>query len=432
MPVWLWDSGPMRRALADLNLGTVLAVLRAAAGLTQQELADLVPGWTKTKVTRIESGERATLYDVRELLVWADAVYMPREALAPLFLGSADAGLGLPAPEGSETLDRRTFNGSIAAVAAAALLPGRYSTPDRVGQAHITYLRSCADELWTRDWAAGGGALLRQAVNLFGRAKAMLDESDYSPRLGADLLGVSAGLGVCGSFMAFDSGELALARRLSQEAALLADSTDDAVLRAHVYVTMALQSTALARLSVRRGPAREAMRTLGIAEQAAKHEPSPKLHALIHMRTATAAALLGDEGVARSSITAARRELDRGDHPDDPVAFGFVTPAEILGHEARMFADLGDPVRAVALYTQVTDAPDLPPRNRAFYQAALAETQLAAGARADALETGDRTLDALEGPVSSVRVLNTLRPLTHQNDDFRDRFEAVARTLSAE
>jgi ATP/maltotriose-dependent transcriptional regulator MalT len=269
-------------------------------------------------------------------------------------------------------------------------------------------------------------------VALFGKAKEMLDEGEYNERLGAELLRTGAGLGICGSFLAFDAGELALARRLCQEAALLADSTEDALLRAHVYVTMAVQSTSLARISGRRGPAREALRALGIAKQVAKHEPSPKLHALINMRAAPAAALLGDATAAQGAITQARRELDRKPFDEEPVAFGFVTPTEILGHEARVFADLGKPARAVDLYTGVLEDPVLPARNRALYTGLTADSQLTVGDATGALERGHGTLDLLDQGVNSRRTLNTLRPLTEQDPDFRERFAAVARSLVAE
>ncbi|NED58305.1 helix-turn-helix domain-containing protein, partial [Micromonospora aurantiaca] len=122
-PVWIWDTGPIRKALAEVNLGGVLALLRSSAGLTQQEMADLVPGWTKSRVTRIESGDRGTLYDVRELLAWADAICMPREALLPLVLGQSDTGSELRWNSEEQGMDRRTFNGGLLALTASAFLP---------------------------------------------------------------------------------------------------------------------------------------------------------------------------------------------------------------------------------------------------------------------------------------------------------------------
>jgi transcriptional regulator with XRE-family HTH domain len=91
-PTWLWDSPPMRDALARVDLAAAVAVFRAAAGLSQHELADIT-GWSQSSLSLFERGHRDTLYDVRALLRFADTVDMPREALLPLILGHPDAAL---------------------------------------------------------------------------------------------------------------------------------------------------------------------------------------------------------------------------------------------------------------------------------------------------------------------------------------------------
>jgi DNA-binding XRE family transcriptional regulator len=85
-PLWLWDSPPMRRVLARADLGAAVVIYQTAAGLSQQQLADLA-GWSQPTVCFIETGQRDTRYDIRELLRFADAIQMPREALFPLVLG---------------------------------------------------------------------------------------------------------------------------------------------------------------------------------------------------------------------------------------------------------------------------------------------------------------------------------------------------------
>lgn|SRR5215471_6861306 len=54
-PVWLWDSQPMRQALARLDPGAALAIFRAASGLSQQEVAQIM-GWSQSTVSLIEKG----------------------------------------------------------------------------------------------------------------------------------------------------------------------------------------------------------------------------------------------------------------------------------------------------------------------------------------------------------------------------------------
>ena len=77
---------PMCVLPARCNLGAAVAMFRVAAELSQQELAELT-GWSQGMVSLMETNQRNTLYDIRELLRFADNVTMPREALLPLLLG---------------------------------------------------------------------------------------------------------------------------------------------------------------------------------------------------------------------------------------------------------------------------------------------------------------------------------------------------------
>jgi len=82
---WLWDSLPMRRALARADIPAAVMIFRMASGLSQQRLAEMLH-MSQSAVGLIESGKRDTLYDIRNLLAFADSVKMPRTALLPLVL----------------------------------------------------------------------------------------------------------------------------------------------------------------------------------------------------------------------------------------------------------------------------------------------------------------------------------------------------------
>jgi hypothetical protein len=130
----------------------------------------------------------------------------------------------------------------------------------------------------------------------------------------------------------------------------------------------------------------------------------------------------------RKYITAAHRELDAGEHPSDPQWSGFVSPAEVTGHEAMARLSLGQPARAADVFRVVLDQA-LPARNRACYQAQLAGALSTAGDRSQALSEGLDALAALEGPVRSARVLNWLSPVRSTvagDTEFAARFDAVA------
>lgn len=439
--VWLWDSEPLRRALARMDLGAAVVILRASAGLSQQQLADLVPGWTQPTVARIENGVRDSLFDIRQLLALVDALSIPREALLPLIIGDPDVVIRqFPVDDdlkaGDVDRDRRTFNTMAVGAVTALMLPAgpamAAAAPTRVDGAHIAYLRTCVAKLWAQDRSMGGGALLRQAVTLFTRAKRMLDESDYTEASGRQLQDVTTELGVCTGFIAIDAGEQAMARRVLSESVMLTGR--DEVVTAMAYMTMALQSTMLARVSGQARFAKEALRFLDRASELARTHPSPRLHALITMRQAVAAALVGDVATADRAMATAAREMDRGPHADDPGFLAFVTPAELLGHEASVLVALGRHEEAMEVYERVLADDDLDPRNMAFYKARSAVARLGAGDVTGSVEQATAVLPVLAGPVQSMRALMEMQAVRNNRgvpDEFREEFDATADSMKA-
>ncbi|MDX6744686.1 helix-turn-helix transcriptional regulator [Actinocorallia sp. A-T 12471] len=414
--------------------------LRARTGMSQQELADLVPGWTQTKVGRVERGERDTLYDLRELLAFADAVGMPREALAPLFLGDPDAVAAADAPQGAGVddgvIDRRTFAERTMLASAGFALPATGARPpERVTDAHLRLLQASLDALRTQDRASGGTGLVRHGVALFQRARATLDAADHTDRVGRELLGLCAQTGVIAGFVAYDADVQAVARTLFSESVLLAETSGDPALVALAYASMALHSTHLGRTTGRPGPAREALRLLDRATAAIRYERNcARLHALIEMRKAPAAALLGDAATARLTISAARRSLDEHHDDDESRVLEFVTPAEITGFEAASFLDLGKPAEALKSYTAVlAQLPKgkLYDRSRVYYRAMVAHSLHRMGDTAAALDKAVELIPAFENGASSRRALTRLTPLraTTTDESFTTRFDTLTTTL---
>ncbi len=327
--------------------------------------------------------------------------------------------------EEEDRVRRREFG-----IAAMGLLVGTLAKPARipstVSATQVHDLRLLADNMWTRDWTVGGTALLDEATRHYAAVRSMLDLSAYSGTVGSELQELAADLAASAGFIAFDAGDQRLARGLFGESALL--TGNDPLLTAHTYALLALQSTSLATLTLDRGLAREALRFLGYAADAARHEPSPRLHATIAMRRATASALLDDDVAVRRYIAAARRELDRGDHPADPHWASFVTESEVTAHEAMARLSQGKAELAVRLFRDVLADPDLPPRNRALYQARLAMSLHADGDHAEAFAEGLRVLATLQGPVKSARTLHQLRPVRESappGNEFAARFDAA-------
>jgi DNA-binding XRE family transcriptional regulator len=436
-PLWVFDSPLLRQALADLNLPAVPAIVRAACGLTQGDLAG-VAGWSRSALSCYERGLRDGVFDIRTLLQFCDSLGMPRQSLLPLVFADPDAGLA--AGSGGNGMgmdvDRRGFGGLAAGVAVAAILPGAI-TPPGVSSSHLRYWDACADALYIRDRVVGGTALLQPALRQWQRVRQALRAPG---RGGTDrqLLMTAGNLALCTGWIALDGGCLPLAQSLYAEARQLAASAGDTLLAVHALTNSSMLWAEMARTGPSREPARQALRLACEAAEEGRYLPVPRLHALIGLRHASAASLLGDKAAFGSAITRARRELDRGPRDDDPPQWlRFVGETEITGVEARGYLNLGEASHSVLLYRRVLDDGGLSARNRASYGAGLADALLRQGARQDAVTAAMAALLAIEAGVTSIRCLNRLRLVraaagtTMGSEEFCARFDAAERALAS-
>lgn len=431
-PTWLFDSPLLRQALAEVNLPAVAAIVRAACGVSQRDIAPMV-GWDQSTLSYYERGLRDGMYDIRTALHFADAVGMPRAALLPLVFADADAVLAVGTLGGTdmELLSRRDFGGLAAAVSLSGM-----TAPRHVTSSHVRYWRTCADILYARDRSIGGTVLLPLAMQQWRRVRLAVRDSGSGETAG-QLLAAAGELALCSGWIAIDGGQLSLARTLYEEASELAVGSGDAVLVAHVLTNQSMLYAELARTGPSRETARQALRLAFQAQDESRYLLVPRLHALIALRHASAASLLGDRAAFQAAITQARNELDRGSQDDKPPEWlRFVDQAEVTGVEARGWLNLGDSSRSAVLYRKVL-ASGLSPRNRASYGAGLADALLKQGARQDAITAATDVLPALEGGVTSVRCLNRLRLVRQAAagipgaEEFCARFDAVEQALAA-
>ena len=282
------------------------------------------------------------MFDIRTALQFADAVGMPRAALLPLVFADPDAGLAAGAEDGTGMeLSRRDFGGLAAAAGMAAVLPS-VSVPRGVNSSHVRYWQACTDVLYARDRAVGGTVLLSPALQQWQRVRLALKEG-AAGETGRQLLAVAGELALCTGWIALDGGRLPLARPLYEEARELAAGAGDAVLAVHVLTNQSMLYAEMARTGPSREPARQALRLAFQAQEEGRYIPVPRLHALIALRHASAASLLGDKAAFQAAIIQARRELDRGPRDGDPPEWlRFVDETEITGVEARGWLNLGD------------------------------------------------------------------------------------------
>ncbi len=218
----------------------------------------------------------------------------------------------------------------------------------------------------------------------------------------------------------------------------MAADAGDVVLAVHVLTNQSMLYAEMAHTGASQEPARQALRLAFQAQEEGRYIPVARLHALIALRHASAASLLGDKAAFQAAISQARHELDRGPRDSDPPEWvRFVDETEITGIEALGWLNLGDADLSARLYRQVlADVPST--RDRASYGAGLADALLKQGARRDAVAAATEVLPALEGGVTSMRCLNQLRIIRQaaQNttgaQEFCERFDAAERTLTTD
>ena len=90
LATWVWETGPMREALARLDFQAVLVIYRAAARVSRRELGERA-GLSESVIWYWEAGRRQGIYDIRQLLRLADSLKAPRVALLPVILGQPRA-----------------------------------------------------------------------------------------------------------------------------------------------------------------------------------------------------------------------------------------------------------------------------------------------------------------------------------------------------
>jgi hypothetical protein len=333
-----------------------------------------------------------------------------------------------------ELLSRRDFGGLASAASLSVALPAM-TAPRRATSSHVRYWQACTDTLYARDRSVGGTVLLPLAMQQWRRVRLAARDSGGAESAGR-LLAAAGELALCTGWIAMDSGQLPLARPLYEQARELAADSGDTVLAVHVLTNQSMLHAEMARTGTSREPARQALRLAFQAQDEGRYLLVPRLHALIALRHASAASLLGDKAAFQAAITQAHRELDRGPQDEKPPEWlRFVDHAEATGVEARGWLNLGDPGQSALLYRKVLTF-WLSPRNRASYSAGLADALLKQGARQEAVTTAMDVLPAIEGGVTSMRCLNRLRLVRQAAasipgaEEFCARFDTIDQALA--
>jgi hypothetical protein len=435
-----WDSEEFRHALANKQPGHAFALVRKAKGLTQVDFGVLMY-WDRSQAGRIERDEIDTIRDIYLMGQTADALGIPRLALLPALLGTADTGtIEVKDNEGVEPVDRRKFGQTGLILLGTAVAATSAGNAPLIGADHLRAMSDAADQLWAHDSQCGSGGLLEPALQQYTAARRLLDHGSYSARTGSDLAVAVGNLADCAGWLACDSGNHHAARRCFTEALVLTERIENGGAGINEKLLWQNVMDDLRQQAWRDGNMREGLQLSRRVAEASRHIPSARLQALNAGRLAVAYAAIGESRDAETSIRHAWRELDRGlDNSDDPIWLHFVTESEIQSIEAKARTYLGEHgqpgqhAQAVEIYRRSVGAGDSKSRDEASYRAYFAASIARLGDTKTAITEGLTALSFLEGPVTSPRLVAELQPVrtaatkTRHDDaaEFRSRFDAL-------
>lgn len=340
--------------------------------------------------------------------------------------------LDILAWEVDDDMRRREF-GKLAAMGTSAAL---FGTGSHLGMSDVQRLRDGVAELEREDQRIGGSQLVDFALDQLATAKHRLDTSSFDAATGNAYASAVGELAAETGWLAYDAERHDTARRCYSDALALGTEADDRNLITHACLSWATQLIQLSRLG--QGSPHHALRLIARARDLMRGKPPGRVHALIAVREAQAYGMLADKQGFMRAIATAWRELDYAAslEPLDecPQWLRFVNPREILGHEARGSADLGDFTRAMEMFTSVAEG-DNSGRNDANLLAWSAATRARMGDLNGALDDALPVVTEFTD-LSSARTLRVLDPIRVAVDqlaigsDFRRGYDLAQKAIT--
>lgn len=363
-----------------------LADYRRRAGLTQEQVADSI-GITVEMVRRHEHA-----------LAMPIPIY--RQRYCDLYSASAkDLWL---AADSSSDLDVSAGSGQLL-IGPAASAPPVPTPPPMSGYGDDGYLasvRGYIGSLVSLDNRFGGADLVRVAVRFFGSLQRQLDSAAYDSRLERDLHAAAGELAEVVGWLAYDSEQHELVRRMNQESLYFTRLAGDRSVELLTIQNASMHAGAMGR-------PREALR-LARSVLADGDVLSPRLRALFLTREARALAQMGDDSALSTFRQIKSLYLD-GVSDNDPAWAWWVDERELAWHEAMAQRDLKQTGRAIDEFEHSVDAtPATETRSQYLHRAYLLQAQIDTGSWSD-VEATIKSIIPLVSEVASTRTVVILR-----------------------
>ncbi len=377
-----------------------LIARRHTVGHTQETLAEVL-AVERSTVVRWELGTSCPQpWRRREL---AAALSVTLDELDGLLTAStvetshADVAHRRDPAEGGWPVLRREFIGATAGLGLgmAAAHSTQLNVGHRVGEHLPDQLRRHTARLRRLDEYLGGADTYELYVTEFNATSALVDDACYSERTGSALLSVVAEQAQLAGWAAFDAGWQAEATRLYTASRSAAEQADDRALQASALAFIAYQRVSTSGCGVD---------TAVASCEAAGHDASPTVHALLWERRAWAHAVAGQPQDTERSLAVAEEALGRDADLPPPDWVFWVDHTELQIMAGRCWAELGRPMRAVPLLeSAMVGFDNTQARDKALYLTWLASAYLDAGEIEQAAVVTQRALE-LSTDVASVRL----------------------------
>lgn len=409
-----------RAAVAAGETGTLIRLMRQAAGWNQQDLADR-SGYSQATISRLERGMSRAARDTVILTDIAQALGVPPAALGV-------SGKSNPPPILDE-VERRDFLGRAAGLAVTVLLPRDVATPGRIDAAQAAQCWTALRRLFDLDQGQGGGTVYQVAEEMALRLQDALRRGSYVSSVGRELQSVTAATMEHAGSLAYDAGWQQKARHWWLETCHLAELADVPDVRVTAMASMALQA------SNTLGGGRETVALAHTARATAGDQATPILLSLLAAREAVGHAQTGDRLAAVSAISRARQWLGQGRRGDEPFWLDFWGPADLACHETKVALATGNGKSAeLAARTALANADTEEfPRNHILYTISLASILTQLGQLNEAISLTSDAVHGVQNLRGSGRAIvnlhRTVDLLSQQNYPPAKTFATAARRL---
>lgn len=309
-----------------------------------------------------------------------------------------------PASEEASVL-RRTFISVATATTLAAAAPTTGARPT-LGYADVNRLRERLTELWLVDDQLGGGPVLEErAAALTDRTLSMQQNGSASQRVRCRLYALAAAFAAAAMFSALDARRFPEARRHLEKAVTLAGLSGDAQVQHQVWRQASMLSGQLGRYT-------DAIAAAEACAATRAHRNDPLYASLTHSRIALAASNLGDRPRALRALERSSAAFDRADSTvPRPASVAFYTPGELQGLSGLVHYRLGIADQAeFHTHRCLAALREDQHRNRAYYRAHAALTQIAQGDFGQAVATASSVM--APSSAASGRVTHLLKSFT--------------------